>query len=313
MKSWMENAPTEITIVEVGPRDGLQNINRNVATENKLQIVSALIAGGLREIEVTSFVHPKAIPQLADAVALVKLLPHLPGVHYWALVPNEKGAERAARSQLYGISVVVSASESHNRANVRMSVADSLARVPRILTIARAAGLQVRAGIATAFGCPFEGDVPPARVIEIAARLVALGVDYISLADTTGMADPRQVALVLQQVRAALPDVTLAVHLHNTRGAGLANVLAAWQTGITIFDSSIGGLGGCPFAPGATGNVCTEDMAHMFERMGVRAGVDLNALLVAAHLTQDILGFDLPGQVLNAGPADRRHTLPKSI
>ena len=313
MKSWMENAPTEITIVEVGPRDGLQNINRNVATENKLQIVSALIAGGLREIEVTSFVHPKAIPQLADAEALVKLLPQLPGVHYWALVPNEKGAERAARSQLYGISVVVSASESHNRANVRMSVADSLARVPRILTIARAAGLLVRAGIATAFGCPFEGDVPPARVIEIAARLVALGVDYISLADTTGMADPRQVALVLQQVRAALPDVTLAVHLHNTRGAGLANVLAAWQTGITIFDSSIGGLGGCPFAPGATGNVCTEDMAHMFERMGVRAGVDLNALLVAAHLTQDILGFDLPGQVLNAGPADRRHPLPKSI
>ena len=306
----LENAPVEITGVEVGPRDGLQNISRAIATEDKLRIVNALIAAGLKEIEVTSFVHPKAIPQLADAEQLLGLLPRPPGVHYWALVPNEKGAERASRSQLYGITIVLSASESHNRANVRMSIAESLARMAGIVSIARAAGLQVRAGIATAFGCPFEGDVPPERVVEIAKRFVNLGVDYILLADTTGMADPRQVARVLEHVRAALPDVTLGVHMHNTRGAGMANVLAAWQTGITIFDSSIGGLGGCPFAPGATGNVCTEDMVHMFQRMGVSTGVDLNALLAAARLTQDILGFELPGQVMKAGPATRLHPLP---
>ena len=310
MKSLYENAPAEITVVEVGPRDGLQNISRAIATEDKLRIVNALIAAGLKEIEVTSFVHPKAIPQLADAEQLLELLPRPPGVHYWALVPNEKGAERASRSQLYGITIVLSASESHNRANVRMSIAESLARMAGIVSIARAAGLQVRAGIATAFGCPFEGDVPPERVVEIAKRFVNLGVDYILLADTTGMADPRQVARVLEHVRAALPDVTLGVHMHNTRGAGMANVLAAWQTGITIFDSSIGGLGGCPFAPGATGNVCTEDMVHMFQRMGVSTGVDLNALLAAARLTQDILGFELPGQVMKAGPATRLHPLP---
>ncbi len=310
MKALFENVPTEITVVEVGPRDGLQNISRAIATEDKLRVVNALIAAGLKEIEVTSFVHPKSIPQLADAEALLGLLPRPSGIHYWALAPNEKGAKRAARSQLDGITIVLSASESHNQANVRMSIAESLACMAGMVSIARAAGLQVRAGIATAFGCPYEGNVPPERVIEIAKRFVGLGVEYILLADTTGMADPRQVALVLEQVRAALPTLTLGVHLHNTRGAGMANVLAAWQTGVTIFDSSIGGLGGCPFAPGATGNVCTEDMVHMFQRMKVNTGVDLSELLAAAYLTQDILGFELPGQLMKAGPASRLHPLP---
>ncbi len=313
MSALFGNALAEITVVEVGPRDGLQNISRAIPTEDKLHIVDTLIAAGLKEIEVTSFVHPKAIPQLADAEALLGLLPRPPGIHYWALVPNEKGAERAGRSQLHGITIVLSASESHNRANVRMSIAESLARMAGIVSIARSVGMQVRAGIATAFGCPYEGDVPPERVIEIAKRFVSLGVDYLLLADTTGMADPRQVVDVLTKVRAALPNVTLGVHMHNTRGAGMANVLAAWQIGITIFDSSIGGLGGCPFAPGATGNVCTEDMAHMFERMGVNTGIDLNALLEAARLTQDLLGFELPGQVMKAGPATRLHLLPQSV
>lgn len=309
MKTFVEHLPTEITVVEVGPRDGLQNISRAIATEDKLRIVSALIASGIKQIEVTSFVHPTAIPQLADAEALLGLLPRPPGVQYWALVPNEKGAERASRSQLTGITIVLSASESHNRANVRMSVVESLARMAGTVSIARAADLQVRAGIATAFGCPYEGYVPPERVIEIAKRFVDLGVGYILLADTTGMADPPQVVRVLEAIRAALPNITVGVHMHNTRGAGMANVLAAWQTGIAIFDSSIGGLGGCPFAPGATGNVCTEDMVHMFHRMGVNTGVNLSALLNAAHLTQAILGSELPGQVMKAGPATRLHPL----
>ncbi len=310
MSDLFASAPNQVQVVEVGPRDGLQNISRAITTEDKRRIVEALLAAGLKEIEATSFVHPRAIPQLADAEALLGSLPRQPEIRYWALVPNEKGAERAARAHLYGITIALSASESHNRANVRMSIAEGLARMAGIVSIARAAGMQVRAGIATAFGCPYEGDVPPARVLQIVERFVGLGVDYILLADTTGMADPRQVARVIEQVRAALPHITLGVHLHNTRGAGMANVLAAWQTGITIFDSSIGGLGGCPFAPGATGNVATEDMVHMFERMGVRTGIDLNALLAAAQLTQEILGFELPGQVMKAGPSTRLHFLP---
>ncbi len=308
-----EKIPSRVTVVEVGLRDGLQIVPGFLPTERKLQLVDALIAAGLHEIEVTSFVHPKAVPQLADAEALVAALPQNLDVHYWALVPNEKGAERAAECKLYGVSFVLSASESHNQANVRMSVAESLARLPRMIEIARSAKLKIRAGLATAFGCPFEGDVPVSRVVEVVSKIAALGINHLSLADTTGMADPRQVSDLLQKLQSAFPKLTFSVHFHNTRGAGMANVIAALEEGISTFDSSVGGVGGCPFAPGATGNVCTEDMVHMFQRMGIETGIDVNRLLDAARLSQRLLGFELPGQVMKAGPAWQLHVRTNTV
>lgn len=302
--------PSQVTVIEVGLRDGLQIIDKKVTTEDKLRLLKSLIETGLRDFEVTSFVHPKGVPQLSDAEELLLAAPRHTGVNYWALVPNEKGVERAVKCHLHGISVALSASESHNIANMRMSTEESIARIPRMVSLAREVGLNVRAGIGTSFGCPFEGNVPPTRVIEIVSRFVDLGVDNILLADTTGMADPIKVTNLLQQVRFTFPGITLAVHFHNTRGAGMANVLAALISGIAIFDSSIGGLGGCPFAPNASGNVCTEDMVNMFHQMGINTGANVDKLIISAHLAQEILGFELPGQVMKAGPTDQLHPLP---
>lgn len=302
--------PAQVTVMEVGLRDGLQIIDQKVTTEDKLRLLKSLIKTGLRELEVTSFVHPKAIPQLSDAEELLQAAPRQSDVNYWALVPNEKGVERAAQCQLHGISVALSASESHNLANMRMSTKESIARLPRMVSLAREAGLNVRAGIGTSFGCPFEGNVPSDRVVEIVSRFVDLGVDKILLADTTGMADPLNVTYLLQIIRTTFPEIIVTVHFHNTRGAGMANVLAALLSGITTFDSSIGGLGGCPFAPNATGNVCTEDMVNMFHNMGINTGINLEKLVTSAHLAENILGFELPGQVMKAGQTDLLHPYP---
>jgi hydroxymethylglutaryl-CoA lyase len=299
--------PDRVEIVEVGPRDGLQNVRESVSTEEKVRLVDALSETGVSAIEVTSFVHPRLVPQMADAEEVVRRIRRQPGVSYAGLVPNEKGAQRAIDSGVDVVNAVVSASETHNQENVRMSVADSLEQLARVAAMAREAGLPMHTDIATSFGCPFEGKVAPERVIEAGRRLRDAGVSQLALADTTGMANPRQVADLVRRFRQEVPGVEVAVHFHNTRGAGPANVLAALQEGVEVVASSIGGLGGCPFAPGATGNVCTEDIVHMLEEMGVNTGVDLQKLLGAARMLQEILGRELPGQVLKAGPSYQLH------
>ncbi len=307
---FLGHLPRQVTIIEVGPRDGLQNISLFLPTSDKIRLVNALAHAGLRQIEATSFVHPKAIPQLQDAEALMSGIERVPGVRYCALVPNERGAQRALASGVDEITLVVSASESHNRNNVRRSVEESLKGFLPIAALAKDAGVPVRGGIATSFGCPFEGRVSTERVVAIAKRLQDLGVTEVVLADTTGMANPVQVVATLEHVRAALHDLELSVHFHNTRGAGLANALAALQAGVTVFEASLGGLGGCPFAPGATGNVCTEDLVHMFEQMGIQTGVNIDELVVVANMAQELLGQELPGQVMKAGPANRLYPCP---
>ncbi len=306
MEHWWEHLPDAVTIVEVGPRDGLQSANVNLPTAQKVELIERLAAAGLRYIEATSFVSPRAVPHLADAEAVMADVHRVPGVHYLALIPNRRGLERAIAAQVDEVTVPVSASDRHSQANLRRSTEEVLAQVPDLVATAHAAGIRVRGGIATAFGCPFEGVVPIERVIWVATRLVESGVDLVSLADTTGMADPAQVARVVAAVRATLPeDVPLGVHLHNTRGAGLANALAALLAGVTVLDASVGGIGGCPFAPGATGNICTEDLVHMLERMGVATGVNLEALIDTARWLEEALGYPLPGQVMKAGPVPR--------
>ncbi len=299
--------PDRVSIVEVGPRDGLQNIHEFVSTEDKVRLIDALSETGVAAIEATSFVHPRLVPQMADAEEVMKRVARRPGVHYAGLVPNERGARRAIDSGVDIVNCVVSASESHNQENVRMSVAESLEQISRLAAMALDAGKSVRADISVSFGCPFEGKVAPERVIGVAQRLREMGMERVTLCDTTGMANPLQVAHLVRRFREEVAGVQLGVHFHNTRGAGLANVLAAVQAGVNIVAGSVGGLGGCPFAPGATGNVCTEDVVHMLEEMGVDTGVDLRKLIQAAKLAQEILGRDLPGQVMKAGPAYDLH------
>lgn len=306
MGHWLDRLPDAVTIVEVGPRDGLQSANVNLPTAQKVELIERLAAAGLRYIEATSFVSPRAVPHLADAEAVMAGVRRTPGVRYLALIPNRRGLERALAARVDEVTLPVSASDSHNRANLRRPTAQVLARVPDLVAMAHEAGVRVRGGIATAFGCPFEGEVPVERVVWVATRLVESGVDVLSLADTTGMADPVQVARVVDAVRAVLPEgVPLGVHLHNTRGAGLANALAALVAEVTILDASVGGIGGCPFAPGATGNICTEDLVHMLEQMGVATGVNLEALVETARWLEEALGYRLPGQVMKAGPVAR--------
>ena len=293
--------PTKVQIIEVGPRDGFQIEPAFIPTEQKIRIINKLSETGLRRIEVTSFVHPKAIPQLADAAEVMAGITRKEGVSYMALVPNVKGVERALQAAVEEINLVVSASESHNKNNMNMSIAESLKAFREAAKIALGNGMRITGSIATAFGCPFEGWVSPRKVEEIAQELLAMGVHEVSLADTTGMADPSQVIGVVSRLRHQFKDVEFRLHFHNTRGAGMANVLAALFEGITIFDGSIGGLGGCPYAPGATGNIPTEDMVHMLESMGIDTGIDLPKLVDCAKMVQELLGRELPGQVMKAG------------
>ncbi len=293
--------PTKVQIVEVGPRDGFQIEPVLIPTEQKIKIIDKLSETGLQRIEATSFVHPKAIPQLADASEVMAGITRKEGVTYTALVPNVKGVERALQAGVREINLVVSASESHNKNNVNMSVAESLSVFREAARIALDNGMRVTGSIATAFGCPFEGWVLPQKVEEIAQEYLTMGVREVSLADTTGMAAPSQVIDMVSRLRGRFKDVEFRLHLHNTRGAGMANVLAALFEGITIFDGSIGGLGGCPYAPGATGNIPTEDMVHMLESMGIDTGIDLSKLIDGAKMVQELLGRELPGQVMKAG------------
>ncbi|HEV3321277.1 MAG TPA: hydroxymethylglutaryl-CoA lyase [Solirubrobacteraceae bacterium] len=296
-----------VSIREVGPRDGFQNEPEVIPTERKVELIDALARTGLRRLEVTSFVRPDVIPQLADAEEVLEYVSIPEGVAVSVLIPNERGLERALRhrSRFHEINVIVSASETHNRKNVNRSIAESLAGLEVVLARARVEGLRCEAVLSTVFGCPYEGHVPPARVLEIAARLRDAGAQEIGFGDTTGMANPRQVGELFALARDSLgSEVELTAHFHNTRGAGLANALAALQAGITSFESSFGELGGCPVPAGATGNIATEDLVSMLHEMGYATGIDLPALIACARRAQEILGRPLGSHTLVAGPVE---------
>jgi hydroxymethylglutaryl-CoA lyase len=300
--------PRRVEIGEVGPRDGLQN-EATVPVADRIRLIDALSRTGLRRIEAVSFVSPKAIPPMAGGGEVLAGITRVPGVVYRALVPNVKGAELALAAAVDEIEVVVSASETHNRKNVNRSVEESLAAAAELTALAHADGTPVEGIVSTAFGCPYEGDVPEARVAAVAARLRRGGADRVSFGDTTGMATPRRVHTLLDALAAeGIAPADVSLHFHNTRGTGLANVLAALERDVARFDASVGGLGGCPYAPGATGNIVTEDLVHMLEDMDIDTGVDLDALIGCAQLAQDIVGRELPGQVMRAGPRTRRMT-----
>jgi hydroxymethylglutaryl-CoA lyase len=301
---------TTLQINEVAPRDGFQSEERFIPTEQKIALIDALTATGIARIEATSFVSPKAIPNLRDAAEVVSAIQRREGVDVTVLVPNLKGAERALACGVDEINLVMSASNAHGRANLRMTPEESLTQFGAILQAVRGSGVFINASLSTTFGCPFEGQVPEARVLSLIEQQLALGVEGVTLCDTTGVANPAQVETLCRQVLERFPDVPFTLHFHNTRGMGLANALAAWQAGITRFDASLGGLGGCPFAPGATGNVCTEDLVHMFEQMDVATGVNLPALLDISATLPALIGHETPGQVVKAGSADRRYALP---
>jgi hydroxymethylglutaryl-CoA lyase len=292
---------------EVGTRDGIQSLGAFVPTEQKIEMANRLAKTGLTRIEVTSFVSPKAVPQMADAEQVMAGLDRVPGVAWEPLVPNVRGTERALATNPDRVMVVLAASDTFNLKNIRMSIEDSLKNVAGIVELARAANTPVTAGIATSFGCPFEGEVPEDRLISIVGRLLDLGADEVMIADTTGMANPLQVERTIGRIRERWPDVPFALHFHNTRGMGLANVVAGLHAGVSIYDASIGGIGGCPFAPKATGNVSTEDVVHMLHEMGIATGIDLDALIACAERMGEILGSELPGQVMKAGPRSRRY------
>jgi hydroxymethylglutaryl-CoA lyase len=293
--------PTRLILTEVGPRDGLQAENAFLPTEQKVTLINALSRTGLQRIEVTSFVHPKAVPQLADAEDVMATIDRQPNVTYSAMVPNARGASRAVASRIDEMVAFFSASETHNRKNVNMTVEESLQVLKDILRIGREGQVPLSTIISTAFGCPFEGAVPEERVLYLVGRIVELGIGQVTLADTTGMANPNQVYRLCSRVVRACPEVNLGLHFHNTRGAASANVLAGLEVGVSRFDGSIGGLGGCPFAPGATGNLATEDMAHMLEEMGINTGIDLAKLIDCAKLAERFVQRELPGQVMKAG------------
>jgi hydroxymethylglutaryl-CoA lyase len=302
--------PSKIEVNEVAPRDGLQIESHFIPTGKKVRWIDALSATGLCRIEATSFTSPKAIPNLKDAAEVMAAIKHRIGVKMTALVPNVKGAERALSCRVDEINLVMSASESHSLVNLHMSPEQSLEQFATILDITKDSGVFINASLSTAFGCPFEGEIPEARVLELISQLIALGIQGVTLCDTTGMTNPAHVKSLCELVLKQWPEIPFTLHFHNTRGMGLANALAAWQAGISRFDASLGGLGGCPFAPGATGNICTEDLVHMFENMGVDTGVDLDALLAVAATLPDLVGHSVPGQVLKAGKSTRRFAMP---
>jgi hydroxymethylglutaryl-CoA lyase len=301
------SVPDAVDLREVGPRDGLQNEDP-IPVADRVRLIDALARTGLRRIEAASFVKAEAIPAMAGADAVMAAIDRRPGVVYSALVPNPRGAVLALEAGADELEVVVSASETHNQRNVRRSVEESVAGVGEIVGLAGAAGAPVEAIVSTSFGCPYDGEIAPVRVAEVVTALLAQGVDSCSLGDTTGMATPRRVDDVLDALEGAgLPPERVGLHFHNTRGTGLANVLRGLQHGVTRFDASIGGLGGCPYAPGASGNIVTEDLVHMLDDMGITTGVDLDALVDAARLAEELVGRELPGQVMRAGPRSRVH------
>lgn len=292
--------PQRVTVVEVGPRDGLQNEKTPVATADKVRFVDGLSATGLRHIEVTSFVNPAWIPPLADAFEVASSIQRRAGVSYSALVPNLKGYERAREAKMDAIALFMSATESHSRRNINKSISDTLPILRSVAERAIADGVRLRAYLSVVFGCPYEGDVDPHKVKGIVHELLEMGVQEISLGDTTGMANPVQVQRVLDLLTQDVPLERFALHFHDTRGTALANVLAGLEFGISTFDTSAGGLGGCPYAPGASGNLATDDLVYLLHAMGIETGIDLEQLLACSAMMQQILGKELPSRYLKS-------------
>ncbi|AYY11873.1 hydroxymethylglutaryl-CoA lyase [Actinobacteria bacterium YIM 96077] len=305
----MSELPSRVSLREVGPRDGLQN-EEPISTESKVALLDALSGTGLRRIEAVSFVHPRAIPQMADADDVWSRVRRNPEVRYSALVPNRRGLERAMAAGFTDLEVVISASDTHNRANINRSTAESLADLPELIAAAHEAGASLQLIVSTSWGCPYEGDVPVERVLWVAREGVAAGIDSLAYGDTTGMATPSRVIRLVGETRSAHPDLPLGLHFHNTRGTGLANVYAALQLGVDDFDAAVAGLGGCPYAPGASGNIATEEVVFMLEDMGVETGVDLEALLEVGLMAERFVGHRAPSQVLRAGPRTRTVAAP---
>jgi hydroxymethylglutaryl-CoA lyase len=302
----MSELPARVRIREVGPRDGFQNEPEVIPTADKVRLIELLGETGLERIEVTSFVRPDVIPQLADASEVLQQISLPESVSVSVLIPNERGLERALalRDRFQEINGFLSASETHNHKNVGRSVAESLAGLQRTFARGLTEGLRCEGVISTAFGCPYEGHVPVERVLDIAEALASAGAVEVGFGDTTGMANPLQVRSFFEAARERLPDVELTAHFHNTRGQGLANVLAALEVGIDSFESSFGELGGCPVPAGATGNIATEDLVSMLHEMGIETGIDLGALISASRAVQDVLGRRLGSHVLLAGPVE---------
>jgi hydroxymethylglutaryl-CoA lyase len=285
--------PEKVNVFEVGPRDGLQNERIRLSVEQKLRFIDGLADAGLRDIEVGSFVHPKWIPQMADTAEVVKRLKPRDGVRYWALVPNQKGLENALKAGIEHIAIFLSSSETHNKKNINRTIDESLTALEDVVDTAVTEGLTVRGYISTVFGCPYEGDVDFERVVDIAQQLFDYGVWQVSLGDTTGMGSPLQIHRGVERAIEEFGDEKLALHLHDTRGLGLANALVALEAGMTTFDGSTGGMGGCPYAPGASGNLGTEDLIHMLNTSSIKTGVDLDKLLEVSRLLENEFGATL--------------------
>lgn len=306
----MHTSGKRLYLHEVAARDGFQNETRFVDTDHKVALVNQLSQCGFAKIEVTSFTSPKAIPALRDAEAVMQRIARVPGVVYTVLVPNVRGAERALSCGVDELNLVMSVSESHNRANLRMTREQSFAQLRDVVSVVRDTNVAVNVSLSTAMGCPMEGDVSFAEVLHWMQRFADLGVHGMTLCDTTGMAYPSQVGNLCRHAVEAFPELPLTLHFHNTRGMALANALAAIEAGIHRFDSSLGGLGGCPYAPGATGNVCTEELVHMLELEGYETGVNLEAVIDAAAILPDLIGHDVPSQILKAGRRLDLHPMP---
>lgn len=292
--------PTSAIIKEVGPRDGLKNEKVYISTEDKIAWINQMSQTGIRSIEITSFVNPKWIPALADAAQVAKEIDRVPGVTYTALVPNLKGLEQALKAEVDETAIFMSASETHNQKNINKSITDTFPVLKEVVKESLAAGKTIRGYVSTVFGCPYEGKVAVENVIHVAEQLFDMGIQELSLGDTIGVANPRQVQIILAEFLKRFPAEKLAMHFHDTRGTALANILASLDMGITTFDASIGGLGGCPYAPGASGNVATEDVLYMLEQMGIRTGINQEKLLNAARFIQDKIGRGLPSHTLKA-------------
>jgi hydroxymethylglutaryl-CoA lyase len=313
MSQSIQSSFDRLIVQEVAPRDGLQIEPTWVETADKIALIDALSSFGFTRIEAGSFVSPKAIPALRDGDAVFQQIARRPGVIYVALIPNLKGAERALAARADELNLVMSASQTHNRANMRMSCESSLAAFDDIVRHVKGSGVRLNATVATAFGCPFEGRIDEDRVMGIVDAYREMGIDGITLADTTGMANPRQVTRMVTRVLERIPAASLTLHFHNTRGLGLANVLAAYEAGARRFDAALGGLGGCPFAPGASGNICTEDLVNLCDEMGIPTGINLERLIALSRTLPALLGHDVPGQVAKAGRNADLHPVPDYV
>jgi hydroxymethylglutaryl-CoA lyase len=313
MNAFNHTLQDRLIVQEVAPRDGLQIEPTWVETDDKIALIDSLSTAGFTRIEAGSFVSPKAIPALRDGEAVFQRIRRAPGVIYVALIPNVKGAERAIAARADELNLVMSASQTHNRANMRMSCERSLSGFGDIVTLAKGSPVTLNGTVATAFGCPFEGTIDENRVLAIVDAYLELGMHGITLADTTGMANPRQVARLVARVLGRIGADALTLHFHNTRGLGLANVLSAYEAGARRFDAALGGLGGCPFAPGASGNICTEDLVNLCNEMGIPTGIDLARLIGLSRGLPALLGHDVPGQLAKAGCNGDLHPAPEYV